>query len=237
MQTRVIHGRPATDRPGIAERHQRAEHTIDRLAAQRETTGFPQPIDVETTGRGVRARGGHSEPQGREWYALDDLDTFFATYDVKAAGHSRVHDTKLHGDPNELLTARQAATELKVSLETFRSWVRDSTPAWNAGQPGYLPRPDAPGGNGIAHKWKRATLQTFVNERAGKASAAAHAHPPRATPADLQAILQTADGALTTAQLMTAMANRLGRPVSRQTITRLRRRLRENQAQHQANPH
>lgn len=233
MQIRVIHGRRATDRAGAAERRRRSEQTIALLAAERATNGFPLPIDVETTGRGVRARSETGQPHGREWYALDDLDAWFDQYDarVAAAGQARVARTKLRGDPDELLTLTQVCDELGISYDTGHSWVRDSLPEWDAGREGYLPQPDEeePASYGVTRKWKRSTLQQrFVDRRRGKATSPGRPRGGGATLADLDAV--DPNGDLPAPEVMAALTERLGRPISRQTVARLRRRRRKIRA-------
>jgi hypothetical protein len=181
MQIRIVDGQRATDRRGVAEYLGRSLPAVRWWAANRAKTGFPQPVDTEQAGRGVRARGEDGQPRGREWYALEDLDRFRETYlaAVVAAGKARVHSVTLDGDPDELLDAAQCAKVLQVEYHTFRSWVRDSKQAWEAGQAGYLPVPDEiePYRRGVRRFWRRATIQSFINSRQGVRPPATAAEP------------------------------------------------------------
>jgi hypothetical protein len=172
MEIRIIDGQEATDRRGVAEYLGRSVAAVKWWVANRATTGFPQPVDTEKVGRGV--------PRGREWYALGDLDRFRDTYlaAVVAAGKARVHSITLEGDPDELLDGEQFAALLQVEYATFRSWVRDSKAAWQAGKAGDLPVPDEtePYRRGVRRFWRRATIESFINSRQG--------WPPPATAAE-----------------------------------------------------
>lgn len=176
MRVRTIKGRRATDRPGAAEYLGRSIDRIKQLAAGRPDTGFPEPIEVETTGRGVRTRGGDGQPRGREWYALTDLDAYHRAHGSRA----RVHSVKLDGDPDTLLTGPRFAALLDVKPDTFRSWVRDSQKAWKAGRDGYLPRPDeteqTSQGRTI-RKWRLRTAQRFIDRRSRPAPAVGVSRP------------------------------------------------------------
>jgi hypothetical protein len=171
MRVRSINGRRATDRPGAAEYLGRSIDRIKQLAAGRPHTGFPEPVEVETTGRGVRTRGGDGRPRGREWYALTDLDAYRRAHGSRA----RVHSVTLDGDPDTLLTGPQFAALLDVKPATFRSWVRDSQKAWNAGRDGYLPIPDESeqiSQGRTRRRWRLATAQRFIDRRSRPAPAA-----------------------------------------------------------------
>jgi len=227
MKIRIIDGRAATDRDGAAEHLHRSMQTIKLLAADRATTGFPTPVEVETHGRGVRVRDG--QPHGREWYALDDLDQFKNTYiaQVEQASGARVQHIDLEGDPAELLGVADFATYARVKPATVQGWVRDSKGDWNAGRPAYLPEPDdeQPGRGGTIRKWKRSTIAHFLNNRAGVASSGRT--PGRAaTVDDLIAATEAAGEQATVDDIAAALAQRLGRDsIHVQTVFRLRRML------------
>ncbi len=177
MEIRVIAGRRATDRRGAAERTGWSLSTVAHLAADRDRTGFPSPIEVDEIGRGVRARGSAGTKSGREWYDLEHLDAFKAAYDAElaAARQARVHgEVSLDGDDDELLTGQECAAELKVEYDTWRSWVRDSKAAWDEGRDGYLPRPDKtePARRGVTRYWRRGTLRSFIRNRPGRGAGA-----------------------------------------------------------------
>lgn len=168
----MVDGQRATDRRGVAEYLGRSLPAVKWWVANRATTGFPQPVEVEQAGRGVRVRGEGNQPRGREWYALADLDRFRETYlaAVVAAGKARVHSITLEGDPDELVDGEQFAELLQVEYSTFRSWVRDSKQAWAAGRDGYLPAPDETEpyrSRGVRRFWRRATIQRFIDGRRG----------------------------------------------------------------------
>lgn len=230
MNVRDIDGQPATDRRGAAEYLHRSPQTIALLAARRNDTGFPQPVHVDTTGRRARTRS-DGTIQGREWYALADLDTFRASYitPVEAAGQARVRgDGHCPGDPDDLLTADQIAELLRIAPSTYRSWIRDSQPDWDAGFPAYLPPPDdvQPRGRGVTRRWKRSTISVFLSTRQGTAPARGRPTGPTATLADLLAILRS-DPDLTNRELAARLSHRIGAPVRMQTVIRLQRQRRD----------
>ena len=217
MQIRTINGRDCTDFAGAAERAGRSQILVRTLAAARADNGFPEP---------VRAPGDSIHQRAKQYFAIDDLDAFFARYDatVQAATAARVTRSKLTGDPDELLDGKQIATALKISYDTWRSWVRDAIPQWATGHDAYIAPPDdeRPGGRGVTRTWKRRTIQTFVDQR-GTA-------PSGRTPGggvtldDLRAV--DPHGDRPTADVMADLQQRLGHPVSRQTVARRRRDLR-----------
>ncbi len=183
---------------------------------------------MEQGGRGVRLRNG--QLHGREWYAVEDTDAFFTAY--ATAGQARVAGTPLAGDPEELLDARKIAVELDISYDTWRGWVKDSIPDWEAGRPGYVPWPDlveqADGPHGYVHRyWKRGTIQTaFVDARPGKGRGAKRGRPPGggATLNDYHAAVDRLPAGATVNDIAREMN------VSAQVVKRLRRKLRDEQS-------
>jgi len=219
MQIRTINGRQCTDFAGAAERAGRSQILVRKLAAARAESGFPQD---------VREPGATTHQRAKQFFALDDLDAFFADYDarMRAATAARVTRIKLNGDPDEPLDGKQIATELKINYDTWRSWVRDAIPEWEAGRDAYIPRPDdqAPGRgrDGVTRTWKRGTIQTFVDERG--TTPAGRTPGGGVTLDDLRAVDPNSDRPI--ADVITDLEQRLGHPVSRQTVARRRRDLR-----------
>lgn len=219
MQVRTINGRQCTDFAGAAELGQRSEISVRKLAADRDTSGFPQP---------VREPGTTAHARAKQFFALDDLRTFFAAYDahIQATTSARVTRVKLSGDPEELLDGKQIAQALAIDYDTWRSWVRDALPAWSAGRDAYIPRPDeeTPDTGRIGRRWRRATIQTFVNERG--TTPAGRTAGGSVTLDDMRAVDPNSDRPL--ADVIADLEQRLGRPVSRQTVARRRRDLRNS---------
>ncbi|MBX7268958.1 hypothetical protein KIF24_24945 [Micromonospora sp. Llam7] len=161
MELRVIHGRLCTNRRGAAEYLDRSLPTINLVASpkQRPTTGWPEPVDVVA---------------GQEWNALDDLDAFNIAYfqAKRKARQARVHQVTLEGDPDELITAKEFRTIIRVGAGAWSKYVEKSLPAWREERDGYLIRPDLeePGRRGIIRSWKRHRVESWINGRTGSAS-------------------------------------------------------------------
>ncbi|WP_249715122.1 hypothetical protein [Rhizomonospora bruguierae] len=161
VELRVINGRPCTNRRGAAEYLNRSLHTINLVASpkQRPTTGWREPVDVQ---------------DGQEWYALDDLDAFNLAYfqAKRTARMARVHQVSLEGDPNELITAKEFRTIIRVSAGAWSKYVEKSVPAWEEDRDGYLIKPDLeePGRRGVIRSWKRHRVEVWINKRTGSAS-------------------------------------------------------------------
>ncbi|GAA4259839.1 hypothetical protein [Dactylosporangium darangshiense] len=133
MLINIIRGHECTDRAGVAELLSRSKQTVKNLAADRATTGFPEPFDVELTGRGVRTNPDGTKT-GREWYRVDHIVAFKAAYldKVTEASLPRSHGATLDGNPAELLTPAAFAAFLRITTGTFSAYVDDSKPAWYA---------------------------------------------------------------------------------------------------------
>ncbi len=160
MEVRVVNGRRCTNRPGAAEYLGRSLQTINLVASpkRRASTGWPAYTGKE---------------DGHEWYALDDLDEFRVSY-IQAkerAGKAQVHQVRLDGDPDELITAVEFRKIIGVGHGVWSKYVGKSEPAWKQGEDGYLPRPDAeePAPRGVIRKWKRHRAETWINNRPGSA--------------------------------------------------------------------
>jgi hypothetical protein len=168
VEIRVVDGERATNRPGAAEYLGRSLQTVNLWASpgRRAATGWPDPV-------GTLDR--------QQWYALGDLDRFRASYIevVEAAGQARVHEVTLDGDPEELITAKQFRSLIRVGHRTWSRWVWESQPAWKRGADGYLPRPDdeQPARHGTIRKWRRRRVVAWINARPGKAPSPGR--PPR----------------------------------------------------------
>jgi len=156
----VIGGRRCTNRRGAAEYLGRSLQTINLVASpkRRPETGWPAAVGVV---------------EGQEWYALADLDAFRVSY-IQAkeqAGRARVHQVALDGDPDELLTATAFRALIAVEHNVWSKYVAASRPAWERGEDGYLPRPDAeePARHGVLRSWTRHRIQDWINNRPGSA--------------------------------------------------------------------
>jgi hypothetical protein len=96
MGQRTQHGRQQLDRAGIAARTGAAPATVDYWYRQRAHTGFPAKADTGA--------------DGRNWWWLEDVDAFrIAHLAGREATFTRVDR---RGQPNELITAPQAAKVL-----------------------------------------------------------------------------------------------------------------------------
>ncbi|WP_256092854.1 hypothetical protein [Micromonospora aurantiaca (nom. illeg.)] len=161
VELRVVNDRLCTNRRGAAEYLNRSLETINRVASpkHRPTTGWREPVDVV---------------DGQEWYALEDLDVFNASYfQIKrTARMARVHQVSLEGDPDELINAKEFRTLIRVTHGAWSKYVEKSVPAWEEDRDGYLIKPDLeePGRRGIIRSWKRHRVESWINSRTGSAS-------------------------------------------------------------------
>jgi hypothetical protein len=130
---KVIRGHECTDRAGVAELLGRSKQTVKNLAANRATTGFPEPFEVDLTGRGARTNPDGSRT-GREWYRVDHIAAFKAEYldKVVEAGLPRSHGATFDRDPSELLDPVAFAAFLRITDGTFSGYVDDSKATWYA---------------------------------------------------------------------------------------------------------
>jgi hypothetical protein len=159
VQIRNIDGRQATDGDGAAELLGRSRQTITLLASTKKRVKVGWPSWVRRV-------------DGRDWYAIEDLEHFRDTYlpRVAQASQAKVHHVALDGDPEELITAVEFRELIKAEYGTWAKYVDQSKPAWQRGEDGYLPRPDEeePYRRGVTRKWKRHRVQTWINARTGK---------------------------------------------------------------------
>ena len=168
MDIRHIDGREATNRRGAAEYLKRSPSTLAIWTADRETTGFPTPIAVDTAGREA----------GREWYALDELERFRDDYmaSIQTRARARVHHIELAGDPDALIDPTQFAKLLGITYDAFQRYVHMSEPAWAEDRDGYLPRPRpedcSPARNGVHRQWRMSAAVNWINQRKGRSAGA-----------------------------------------------------------------
>jgi hypothetical protein len=139
MASRTRQRRTQLDKPGIAERTGAAEATVDYWYLQRATTGFPPKADTDTN--------------GRDWWWQNDIDTFHTAHLAARAATFTTIDRS--GDPDELLTAPQAARVLGYADR------RGITPTLR-NHPDYTEL--LPSG-ALRRYWHRRTLWEFADSR------------------------------------------------------------------------
>lgn len=144
MATRDIDGRQALDRTGISEHAGVALPTVDRWNALRPASGFPAPIPDAVTGQPTR-----------RWWWTDEVDRFLAAR--VASRRRRLTTVDRSGDPDDLLTAAQAARVLGYRSsnlpDDFLSIVDELEV-----KTGTRPR----------RKWRRATVWAWADERGSR---------------------------------------------------------------------
>ncbi|GAA1574307.1 hypothetical protein GCM10009827_115200 [Dactylosporangium maewongense] len=133
MLIKVIRGHECTDRAGVAELLERSLQTVKYLAADRPVTGFPEPFEVDVTGRGSRTTADGART-GREYYRIADILAFKPGYlaRVAAATLPRSHGRTLDTDPDTMLDPAAFAAYLRISPDTFGSYVAKSKDFWHA---------------------------------------------------------------------------------------------------------
>ncbi|MFC4066711.1 hypothetical protein [Actinoplanes subglobosus] len=206
MEIRTVSGQPATDRAGAAERLGLALNTVRMFSspAQRATRGFPAPLAERA--------------DGRDWFALADLDAYQAARPVPATPPAS-------GDPEELVDVAGLAALRGVDPATITGYVKLSRPDWDAGRDGYLPYPDhiEPADHGHTYQWKHARAYAWVAQLRRSPGRTPGTAP---TVADLEAVLaESGDTTLKNREIAAALSARLGgRPVSIQVVQRLNRK-------------
>lgn len=139
MGTRTIRGRTALDRAGVAAFTGRSDKTVEYWYQHRVETGFPEPLEIDH--------------DGRHWYPQTEISKFWKRH--QAALHDRLPNIDRSGDPEELVTAPQAARIL--GLADRNSLHKD-----------LLDNPDdteqLPSGR-LRKRWRRATLWEHAEER------------------------------------------------------------------------
>ncbi|HKR58697.1 MAG TPA: hypothetical protein VJS64_03100 [Pyrinomonadaceae bacterium] len=139
MACRNINGRAVIDRAGIAELTGAALSTVDKWSSNRQRYGFPLRLD---------------SVQGAWWY-LDDIEQFWTHY--RKAHQAALNRVDRTGDPNELISAPQAASVLgynsTADLPTaLLNLADDITPL--------------PSGR-LRRKWQRRTLWAWAEDHVG----------------------------------------------------------------------
>jgi len=139
MAIRVIDGRSAIDRDGVSAMTRASLATVAYWHLHRATTGFPDLAMVDQS--------------GRQWWWQDEVQTFQTRY--RAARASGLTSVDRSGDPDELLTAPQAARVL--GYRSHRNLTRQ-----------LLDRADQirvlPSGR-LRRRWRRATVWAYADER------------------------------------------------------------------------
>ncbi|MGH3716267.1 MAG: helix-turn-helix domain-containing protein [Micromonosporaceae bacterium] len=194
---RVRDGRTQLDRAGACDHSGAAASTVAYWYRHRTQTGFPDVADTD--------------PDGRQWWWADGIAPFTATHHAaRAAAYTPVDRS---GDPDELLTAPQAARVLGY---------RDhrSLPANLRANPDDVT--ELPSGR-LRRRWHRRTLWAYADNRAQHRSPG----PPPGTPSTqrkphpyaddprLDQIRELLNAGVRTAEI----AARIG--VSRRTASRL----------------
>lgn len=216
VQTKTFDGRQATNREGAAAYLGMPIGTVRVYSspAQRSHTGWPAPIRVK----------GDPDSERQDWFAVGDLDTYRSRR-TPSAGTAAPPVS----DPGRLLDLAQFAALRGVTRQSMYRYLELSTPAWQAGHDGLLPRPDQsrPARHGTSHRWRtdRATAWAFPDQpRHGTGRPTGR----RPTPDDLAQLLAEPNNRdLTNGQLAQRLAERLHTQVSLQTVHRLKRKLRD----------
>ncbi|MBO0869368.1 MAG: hypothetical protein J2P15_12455 [Micromonosporaceae bacterium] len=195
MGSRRRQRRIQLDRAGIAERTGMTIGTVNHWYLRRARTGFPDKADTD--------------PDGRDWWWKEDIDTFHTEHLARRAATLTHVDRR--GDPDDLLTAPHAAKVL--GYRNHRS-LPDQL----------LHHPDhaetLPSGR-LRRYWKRATVWDYADGRplrhstgrpAGTSTAARQPHPYADDPrldAALALLAETGADGGSHAGLGTELARRL----------------------------
>ncbi|GIF74214.1 MULTISPECIES: hypothetical protein [Asanoa] len=218
MEQRIVDGQPATDRAGAAEYLGMPAATVSMYSSpgQRARRGWPDPLPDRL--------------DGRDWFAIAALDVY------RARRNPDPQPAPLVDDPDELIGREQFAKLRGVKAATMTSYVTNSLPDWDRGQDGYLPLPDVTetARHGSTYLWTRRRALEWVFPTAPRRSSG---RPPAArtvTLDDLKAVLAAAGAdapAMSQRALAAALTDRIGAPVSIQTVKRLRAKQRNSDAQ------
>ncbi|MFB9178678.1 hypothetical protein ACFFX1_11105 [Dactylosporangium sucinum] len=213
MEIRTVCGQDATDRAGAAEYLDLALNTVRMISspAQRARTGFPAPLPERV--------------DGRDWFALTDLDAYRAAQPRPEAAPPPT------GDPDRLIDLTEFAELRGVDPGTMRGYVKLSLNDWDEHRDGYLPYPDEtkPARNGHVYRWKHARAVAWVFPEQRRTGGRTPGRAP--TVADLESVLADAgDTPLKNREIAAELTRRLGRPVSLQIVQRLNRKRREPDA-------
>lgn len=140
MASRIRHHRAQVDRRGVATHTGAAPATVDYWYLHRSRTGFPDKAETDTT--------------GRRWWWLDDITTFYTVHlAARAAAYTTIDR---NGDPDQLLTAPQAARVLGYKDH------RSLTPALREHPDHTEPLPSG----ALRRYWHRRTLWAYADGRA-----------------------------------------------------------------------
>lgn len=142
VATRIINGRLAIDRAGVAERWHISLPTLDkRLAAHP-----PPPVIPEAA----------ANRRQKWWWWADEIDPWMQAFEDRK--RAALTDVDYTGDPGDLLTPKEAAAVLG-----YRS-SDNLTPEFLdlADEVEDLPR------RGKRRRWKRATVWAYAERRTGK---------------------------------------------------------------------
>ncbi|HEY4377860.1 MAG TPA: hypothetical protein VGM93_11915, partial [Acidimicrobiales bacterium] len=143
MTRRVIAGRTALDRAGVAERTGAAYTTVTHWHRKRRRTGFPH---------------GFSDEHGREWFWQDEVDVFHTAHlEAKRAELTTIDRS---GDPDELVGSGTA-----TKILNYASHRNLPDALWD--------HPDQvetlPSGR-IRRRWYRRTVWAVADARTGRQS-------------------------------------------------------------------
>lgn len=155
MGARMIKGRRALDRAGVAEYTGAAEPTVERWHLDRTTSGFPPVCDTSD--------------DGRHWFWEKDITAFWTHH--QAAKQAQLTPVDRSGDPDELVTAPEAAKILGYKSH------RNLPPALTDHPDD---TEDLPSGR-QRRRWRRASVWAYADNRAadkgGGRPAGAGVHP------------------------------------------------------------
>lgn len=218
VETWVVGGREATNRAGAEEYLGLAANTVAEYARPfgRRTYGWPEPLPERV--------------DGQEVFALDDLAAFAAT----RVANTRTPPAPAEADADQLVGVAEFAAIKGVNRDTFKRYVEDSVTAWERGEDGYLPRPEWPPQpapvRGFVYRWPYATAVAWTFPPARRTGGRKPGPRPQVT--DLRQVLAEAGPGErpTVRELAATLTDRLGTDVSSQTVRRLLRQLRDQDA-------
>lgn len=214
MQLIVVDGRRATTRAGAAEHLGIPLGTVQVYSSQgqRRKWGWPEPV----------LRKGAPGSDGKDWFAIEDLDAYSASRMEPAPIAPAIPD------PGRLLTLAEFGALRGVTGKVMYRYVELSEPDWRHGRDGMLPMPDetSDARHGMSRLWRydRAVAWAFPAQPRRSTGRPAGRRPQ---PNDLQELLAEPGGdALKNQELADRLAAKLGTDVTIQTIHRLKRKLR-----------
>ncbi|MFE9881939.1 hypothetical protein [Streptomyces sp. NPDC005784] len=138
---------------------------LSELYRDRDTTGFPEPDDIQ--GR-------------RRLWKRRTIGPFLMDYRQAKAGQSSVRHSLLEGPREELLSTSDVAKALgHKRTVTVLAWLRD--------KPGYFPEPDVAEtteGGRLRRQWYRGTILDWVGQRPGPGNTQNKGRSPAAAPVE-----------------------------------------------------